>query len=439
MSTPSPSVSAPESACQTIDRAEHGISLRLVSANALKVVERLQGAGFQAYLVGGCIRDLLLDVRPKDFDVATSATPEEIRELFRNARLIGRRFRLAHVRFGREIIEVATFRGSGDSDSSDEDRVLERGRLTRDNVFGSEVEDAFRRDFTINALMYDPATETVRDHVGGYEDVRARRLRLIGDPRTRYREDPVRLLRAVRFMVKLDLAMEPETAGPIASMAALLDGIPPARLFDEILKLFMAGHAWPTYQALVRQSLWPQLFPGLFDNPAEPPKLVENALRNTDQRVAEGLPVTPGFLFAAFLWQRVREAAETLIEEGLPPVDALAAAGEDAIVAQAKKVALHRRFSTIAKEIWCMQPRFHKRRGQRALRLINERRFRAAYDFLLLRVAEEPELAELAQWWTDIQEVDHEQRMGMIRSAPGGGGGKKRRRRPRKRTPAGAS
>lgn len=425
-----------------VQRQEHGIQRRQFSANALKVIERLQQAGFQAYVVGGCIRDLLLDTRPKDFDVATSATPEEIRALFRNARLIGRRFRLAHVRFGREIIELATFRGSGDSDDVDSQRrvIEDGGRVTRDNVFGTEAEDARRRDFTINALMYDPATETIRDHVGGYDDVRQRRLRLIGDPVSRYREDPVRLLRAVRFMVKLDLTMEPGTGGPIVAMAPLLDDIPPARLFDEILKLFLAGHAWPTYQALVRQALWPQLFPGLFADPSEPPRLVEQALKNTDQRIAEGLPVTPGFLFAAFLWQRVKARADALVASGTAPVDALAEAGEEAIVAQARKVALHRRFSTIAKEIWCMQPRFERRRGQRAVRLINERRFRAAYDFLLLRVAEEPELAELAQWWTDIQAVDQEARMTMIQAAPdGGGGGKKRRRRPRKRKAPSAS
>ncbi|MGY6555409.1 MAG: polynucleotide adenylyltransferase PcnB [Wenzhouxiangella sp.] len=428
-----------EAAPLIVPRSEHGIQRRHISANALKVIDRLQQAGFHAYLVGGCIRDLLLDTRPKDFDVATNATPEEIRELFRNARLIGRRFRLAHVRFGREIIEVATFRGSGDADADngeDLDRVVvDGGRVTRDNVFGSEAEDARRRDFTINALMYDPSTETIRDHVDGYVDVRARRLRLIGDPVSRYREDPVRLLRAVRFMVKLKLNMEPQTAGPMVSMAPLLNDIPPSRLFDEILKLFLTGHAWPTYQALVRQALWPELFPNLFDDPAQPPKLVENALKNTDQRIAEELPVTPGFLFAAFLWQRVKARADELVAQGQAPVEALAEAGEDAIVAQARKVALHRRFSTIAKEIWCMQPRFEKRRGSRALKLINERRFRAAYDFLLLRVEEEPELAELAQWWTDIQAVDHEQRMGMIQAAPGGGGGggKKRRRRPRKR------
>ncbi len=425
-----------------VQREVHGIQRRHFSPNALKVIERLQQAGFQAYVVGGCVRDLLLNTRPKDFDVATSATPEEIRELFRNARLIGRRFRLAHVRFGREIIEVATFRGSGDGAATDEEgRVIEDGgRVTRDNVFGTEAEDAWRRDFTINALMYDPATETIRDHVNGYDDLRQRRLRLIGDPMARYREDPVRLLRAVRFVVKLDLSMDPETAAPIVSMAPLLDAIPPARLFDEILKLFLTGHAWPTYQALVRQALWPQLFPGLLAEPGRPPKLVEQALRNTDQRVAEGLPVTPGFLFAAFLWQRVKARSDDLMAAGAAPIDALAEAGEEAIIAQARKVALHRRFSAIAKEIWCMQPRFEKRRGQRALRLINERRFRAAYDFLLLRVAEEPELAELAQWWTEIQAGDPDQKMQMIQTAPGTAGtGKKRRRRPRKRKAPGTA
>lgn len=415
-----------------ISSQEHGIKPRLVSSHACKVVSRLQEGGFSAFIVGGSVRDLLLGVEPKDFDVATSATPEEVRKLFRNARLIGRRFRLAHVRFGREVIEVATFRG-GDEEDSEHREVEAGGRVVRDNVFGSEAEDAARRDFTINALMYDPATETIRDHVDGYEDVLQRRLRLIGDPVTRYREDPVRLLRAVRFQVKLGLSIEPQTAGPIVSMAPLLNDIPPARLFDEILKLFLAGHAWPTYQALVRQALWPELFPNLFKTPESPPPLVEQALKNTDERVATGLPVTPGFLFAAFLWDRVRSRAEELVGNGMAPVEALAEAGEEAIAAQARKVAIHRRFSSMAKEIWCMQPRFRKRRGKRPQRLVSERRFRAAYDFLLLRVLEEPELDELAQWWTDFQEGDGK----AVEATDNADGGKrKRRRRPRKRKAA---
>jgi poly(A) polymerase len=424
-----------------ISRQEHGIKPHLVSSNACKVVNRLQESGFAAFIVGGSVRDLLLGVEPKDFDVATSATPDEVRNLFRSARLIGRRFRLAHVRFGREVIEVATFRGSAEQDS--EHREVEAGgRVVRDNVFGSEAEDAERRDFTINALMYDPANETIRDHVGGYEDVRQRRLRLIGDPVIRYREDPVRLLRAVRFQVKLGLTLEPQTAGPMVSLAPLLNDIPPARLFDEILKLFLAGHAWPTYQALVRQALWPELFPDLFATPESPPPLVEQALKNTDERVAGGLPVTPGFLFAAFLWDRVRSRAEELTNDGMPPVEALAQAGEEAISAQARKVAIHRRFSSMAKEIWCMQPRFRKRRGKRPQRLVNERRFRAAYDFLLLRVLEEPELAELAQWWTEFQETDvgkpdsGSSGSGSDSFSPADNGKRKRRRRPRKRKAA---
>lgn len=415
-----------------INRQEHGIQSRQVSANAIKVVERLQQGGHLAFIVGGSIRDLLLGQDPKDFDVATSATPEQVRELFRNARLIGRRFRLAHVRFGREIIEVATFRGGADEDSEHRE-IEEGGRVIRDNVFGSEAEDAKRRDFTVNALMYDPVDETIRDHVDGYDDVLARRLRLIGDPVTRYREDPVRLLRAVRFMVKLNLAIEPHTAGPMVSLAPLLADIPPARLFDEILKLFLSGHAWPTYQALVRQALWDELFPGLFEDPSRPPTLVEQALKNTDQRVAEGLPVTPGFLFAAFLWPRVKQGAQALVEQGMPAVEALAEAGEEAIVFQARRVAIHRRFSGMAKEIWCLQPRFEKRQGKRVARLMNERRFRAAYDFLLLRVLEEPELTELAEWWTEIQQVDGQERTERIHAAAPG---KRRRRRPRKRKAA---
>lgn len=415
-----------------IPEQRHGIHPDHISGSARKVVERLQEAGYLAYIVGGSIRDLVLGQHPKDFDVATDATPEQVSAVFRNARLIGRRFRLAHVRFGREIIEVATFRGGGEGEE-DEHRELEQGRLVRDNVWGSEAEDARRRDFTVNALMYDPESATIRDYVGGYDDLLKRRLRLIGDPLTRYREDPVRLLRAVRFKVKLDLEIDPPTAGPIPEMAGLLHDIPPARLFDEIIKLFMGGRAWPTFQALVRFRLWEPLFPDLFDDPSNPPALVEQALRNTDQRVAEGLPVTPAFLFAAFLWRRAEQRAEALMADGdLPPVEALAAAGEEAFSAQAERVAIHRRFSSMAKEIWCLQPRFEKRRGKRALRLMGERRFRAAYDFLLLRAIENPELQELADWWTTIQEVDGDERWQMVQSAPGKGRGKGRRR-PRRR------
>ncbi|MFU8877382.1 MAG: polynucleotide adenylyltransferase PcnB [Wenzhouxiangellaceae bacterium] len=395
---------------------EHNIRRHGISRAALEVTDCLQRAGFKAYVVGGAPRDLLLGRKPKDFDIGTSATPEQVRDLFRRAQLIGRRFRLAHVRFGREVIEVATFRGTGEvGDRSVEDS----GRVLRDNVFGSEAEDAVRRDFTINALMYDPSRETLRDYTDGFADIAARRLRLIGDPETRYREDPVRMLRAMRFMSKLDLQLDPATEAPIRSLAPLLADIPPARLLDELLKLLLGGAAWEGFRTLVRFGLWQELFPGLLEDPENPPRLVEQAFRNTDQRVAEGKPVTPGFLFAALFWPRVVVDARDHVSAGTPPVEALAAAGDQAFAQYSDRVAIHRRFSTMAREIWMFQPRFEKRRGKRAMRLFNERRFRAAYDFLLLRAEENEQAAELAEWWTEVQQVDAEQRNRMIFDQPG--------------------
>lgn len=401
----------------------HGIARERISRNALKVTDRLQQAGFKAYVVGGAPRDLLLGVTPKDFDIGTDATPDQVRGLFRNARLIGRRFRLAHVRFGREIIEVATFRGTGEEGERD---VEEGGRVLRDNVFGSEAEDAIRRDFTVNALMYDPARETLRDYTGGFADVAARRLQLIGDPESRYREDPVRMLRAIRFKSKLDMAIAPESEAPIRELAPLLADIPPARLLDELMKLLLGGRAWPGFLSLVDYGLWDQLFPGLLPDPASPPHLVEQALKNTDERVAEDKPVTPGFLFAALFWPRVQARAGELTASGQAPVEALAAAGEEAFGRHSARVAIHRRFSTMAKEIWMFQPRFEKRRGKRALRLLGERRFRAAYDFLLLRADQDKSAAELAEWWTRVQGVDEAEREQMIF-------GKRAKSRPRTR------
>lgn len=396
---------------QEIPLSEHQVARDRISANALKVTDRLQRAGFKAYVVGGAPRDLLLGLKPKDFDVGTDATPEQVRELFRNARLIGRRFRLAHVRFGREIIEVATFRGTGDAG---ERSVEDNGRVLRDNVFGSEAEDAIRRDFTVNAMMYDPSTETIRDYTDGYADVAARTLRLIGDPEQRYREDPVRMLRAIRFKSKLDMTIDAPSEDPIPELASLLADIPPARLLDELLKLLLGGRAWEGFRTLVAYGLWQQLFPGLLESPGNPPSLVEQAFRNTDQRVAQGKPVTPGFLFAALFWPRVQQEAARLEDNGQPPVEALASAGEKAFSKYSSRVSIHRRFSTMAKEIWMFQPRFEKRRGKRAMRLLQERRFRAAYDFLLLRAEEDKGAAGLAEWWTEVQQVDDETRNQMI-------------------------
>ena len=396
---------------QEIPLSDHKVARDRISPNALKVTDRLQRAGFKAYVVGGAPRDLLLGFTPKDFDVGTDATPEQVRELFRNARLIGRRFRLAHVRFGREIIEVATFRGTGDTG---ERSVEDGGRVLRDNVFGSEAEDAIRRDFTINALMYDPSNETIRDYTDGYADVARRKLRLIGDPELRYREDPVRMMRAIRFKSKLGLEIDEPSETPISEMAPLLADIPPARLLDELLKMLLGGGAWDGFRTLVEYRLWHELFPGLLESPENPPRLIEQAFCNTDQRVAEDKPVTPGFLFAALFWPRAQAEARRREENGQPPVEALAAAGEKVFSKFTSRVSVHRRFSTMAKEIWMFQPRFDKRRGKRAMRLLQERRFRAAYDFLLLRADQDPAAAELAKWWTEVQEVDAETRNQMI-------------------------
>lgn len=406
------------------------------------MVERLQALGFEACIVGGCIRDLLLGKTPKDFDVATNATPEQIQDAFKSARLIGRRFRLAHVRFGPEVIEVATFRGEGEDEANAPNdrahakghralavRETDQGRLVRDNIYGSEAEDAMRRDFTINALMYDPNKEILKDYAGGYEDLKRRRLALIGEPVKRYREDPVRLLRAVRFKTKLGLSMDAETEAPIEAMAKLLQDIPPARLFDEILKLFLGGHAWKTYQCLVQYDLWDQLFPDLFSNPHNPPPMVEFGLKNTDARVQQGQPVTPGFLFAVFLWARVEARSDAMISKGHAPVNALGDAADQVLTQQAKTVAIHRRFSSMAREIWCMQPRFLKQSERRAERMINERRFRAAYDFLLLRVCQEPELEPVANWWTEIQTQ-------LPEPSPRPASAEKRRRPRRRRRPS---
>ncbi|MGB0513962.1 MAG: polynucleotide adenylyltransferase PcnB [Wenzhouxiangellaceae bacterium] len=394
-----------------IPASEHRIDRDRISRPALKVTDRLREAGFKAYIVGGAPRDLALGITPKDFDVGTDATPEQVRGLFRSARLIGRRFRLAHVRFGREIIEVATFRGTGEEG---ERSVEDSGRVLRDNVFGSEAEDAIRRDFTINALMYDPASGLIRDYTAGFEDLGRRRLRLIGDPERRYREDPVRMMRAIRFKTKLDLEIDPASEELIPRLAPLLADIPAARLLDELLKLLLGGRAWDGFRALIEYGLWEELFPGLLPDPARPPDIVEQAFRSTDQRVAEDKPVTPGFLFAALFWPRVEDEAQRRIEAGTPPVEALGEVGDKMFGLYTRRVSIHRRFSTMAREIWMFQPRFERRRGKRAMRLLQERRFRAAYDFLLLRGRTDEPARELGQWWTEVQEVDAETRDRMI-------------------------
>jgi poly(A) polymerase len=400
---------------QVIPRPEHNISRANISNAAVKVLYRLKDGGYQAYLVGGSVRDLLVDAHPKDFDISTDATPEQVRALFNNCRLIGRRFRLAHVRFGREIIEVATFRAPS-SEASDDHSVAEgSGRVLRDNVWGTFEDDVFRRDFTCNALYYDIRDFSIRDYVGGVQDIKDKKIRLMGEPEQRYREDPVRMLRAARFAAKLNFKIEPKTAAPIPELASLLENIPSARLFDEFGKMFQAGAALATWHQLQTLGLLEHLFPWtaewLAASSDEIPankrtKFIETALRNTDERVKQEKPITPMFLFAVFLWGPVRERADYYIQhEQMSEAQALVIASDEMAVTQNSRIAVPKRFSYPMREIMRMQPRFEKRRGKRAESLLGHKRFRAAYDLLLLRAELGEVDAELVQWWTDIQEL----------------------------------
>jgi poly(A) polymerase len=421
-----------------ITRSRHPISRASISPNALKVLYRLRDAGYQAHLVGGGVRDLLLGREPKDFDVATDAHPEDVRRLFRNCRLIGRRFRLAHVLFGREVIEVATFRALQEETDSDVGgrHVDAEGRIVRDNVYGLIEEDAFRRDFTVNALYYNIADFSVIDYAGGMGDLNAGMLRLIGDPDTRYREDPVRMLRAVRFATKLGFRLHPDTERPIQELAFLLGDIPAARLFDEMLKLFMGGHALANFEALRHYHLFEQLFPLTEQALAResehfPLTLISHGMENTDTRIAEDKPVTPAFLFAVFLWQPVRERAARLGAQGQHPAEALQHAGSQVIAEQARVMAMPRRFSLPMREIWMLQLRLDRKGGRRSIRVLGHPRFRAAYDFLLLRARAGEVQQEVAQWWTDFQEMhpqEREQEITADRPRP------RKRRRPRRKS-----
>jgi len=412
-----------------------------ISPNALKVLYRLKSAGYQAHLVGGGVRDLLLGREPKDFDVATDASPEEVRDVFRNSRLIGRRFRLAHVQFGREIIEVATFRAGQDEQLADQHQTDE-GRLLRDNVYGNIEQDALRRDFTVNALYYNIADFSIIDYAGGVEDLNNGVLRLLGDPETRYREDPVRMLRAVRFAAKLGFRVASETESPIRELAPLLSDVPAARLFEEMLKLFLGGSAVGSFEKLRQYGLFGQLFPDTDSCLAEldhefPLTLVLKGLENTDNRVREEKPVTPAFLFAVLLWEPVRRRAAELEAKGIVPFQSVQQAASEVVSRQLKRVSLPRRFSTPMQEIWAMQARFSQTRGKRPLKLLAHPRFRAAYDFLLLRAASGEADPELAAWWTEFQEGNAdappptESGSAVRRSRRGG------RRRRRKPAPAG--
>ncbi|WP_179401900.1 polynucleotide adenylyltransferase PcnB [Burkholderia guangdongensis] len=435
----------------------HGIDPALISRNAVRVTDTLQQAGFRAFIVGGAVRDLLLGIAPKDFDVATDATPTEVQRLFRRARVIGRRFQIVHVQFGQELIEVSTFRALVDAPPADAPketplggapaeppRRLKRdeldrrthavdasGRVLRDNVWGEQHEDAARRDFTINAMYYDPATQTVLDYHDGMADMRARLLRMIGDPVTRYREDPVRMLRVVRFAAKLGFDIEAHTREPIQALADLINNVPAARLFDEMLKLLLSGHALACLKQLRSEGLHHGLLP-LLDVVLEQPqgeKFITLALNNTDARVRAGKPVSPGFLFATLLWHDMRQRYEQYVAEGDIPVPALHRAMDDVLDMQTEKLAIHKRFSADMREIWGLQLRLEKRSGRGALRLLEHQRFRAGYDFLLLRCESGELEPDVGQWWTDFIEGDSAAREALLTQ----GGAKDKAPRKRRR------
>jgi len=400
-----------------VPRSEHNVSRANISPNALKVLYRLKSAGFEGFLVGGGVRDLLLDRHPKDFDVVTNADPDQIKDLFRNCRLIGRRFRLAHVRFGRDIVEVATFRATGAEPNDDDRAHSDSGRILRDNVYGTIGEDVWRRDFTVNALYYNITDFSIWDYVDGLADVRARTLRLIGDPEKRYREDPVRMLRAARFAAKLEFTLAPETAAPIASLGALLKDVPPARLFDELLKLFYSGHAVRSFDSLVQYDLLRYLFRDtgelLETNDREKiATFIRRGLANTDERIREDKPVTPMFLYALFLWFPIQALAKRLEGEGWNDGQAMLEASQRIVAAQ--QTGFPRRFSSPMKELLNMQWRFDQKHGARAARLLEHKRFRAAYDFLVLRASCGEVDQETVTWWTDIQALAPEEQSKLL-------------------------
>jgi poly(A) polymerase len=425
---------AKASKAHVIPFEQHKVEREGISYAARRVTDGLQAAGFQAYVVGGAVRDLLLDRHPKDFDVATDATPEEVKRVFRRARIIGRRFRLVHVIFGDETVEVSTFRRAIEAEDAQTDA---HGRILRDNEFGDQEQDAARRDFTANGLFYDPSSREIFDYHNGYADIRANTLRMIGDPEVRYREDPVRMLRAVRLSAKLGMKLDPATAAPIAKMKELLSNVPEARLFDEMLKLLLSGHALACIKKLRAMHLHHGMLP-MLDVILEQPmgeKFVMAALQNTDQRIADEKPTSPAFLFAALLWHEVLTVWNAKQAKGEKPIGALHEAMDEVLERQRAKLAIPRRYDTVMKEIWLLQPRFEQRGGQRPFRLLALPRFRAAYDFLLLRCESGEADKELGTWWDEFQHTNEDRRAEMLLSDSADP--KKKRRRNRKPKAAG--
>ena len=425
-----------------VPKKAHRIDPHLLSKNAVKVTHTLQQAGYEAFIVGGAVRDLALGISPKDFDVATNATPDQVQRLFRKARLIGRRFQIVHVTFfGKghpEIIEVSTFRALLDNAG---DHVAESGRILRDNVWGSQGEDAARRDFTINAMYYDPSSETVLDYHGGMADMQKKTLRMIGDPAKRYREDPVRMLRAVRFAAKTGFELDTATRAPIAKLGELLNDVPSARLFDEILKLLMSGYSWAAIQGLKDAGLHHGLLP-LLDHildKGEDSKgandFVKLALANTDERIQSGKSVSAGFLFATLLWPDLLSNWKANSNKGMANIPALHDAMDDTIATQSSGMTIQRRFESDMREIWSMQPRFERRVGRYPYRLIESPRFRAGYDFMLLRCATGELNSAIGQWWTDFIAADptgQDELMASVKNETGNSPSPAKRRRRKK-------
>ncbi len=423
--------SGKSSKARIIAEKDHGISQQHISKNALKVLHHLNQSGYEAFLVGGGVRDLILGLRPKDFDIATNATPEQVRSLFRNSRIIGRRFRLVHVIYGREILEVATFRANqtdltNQNQPSKSRQCPDSGMITRDNIFGTIDEDAVRRDFTVNALYYNIADNSVVDFLGGIEDLKKRQMNIIGDATTRYREDPVRMLRAVRLSTKLGLTLSAETSKPFAKLAVLLEKVSNARLWDESLKLFLHGHAQQTWHKLVETRLANSLFPQTMQalqtsaekqvhSSSEFRRFLEQAFASTDNRIHQGKPVTPAFLFAVWLWLPLLNKQQQLVKKGLSPGEAFNKAASHVLSLSHKQIALPKRFSIVIREIWHLQNLLPKRFGKRAEKVFSHPRFRAAYDFLILRAMPNSEEEALGKWWTEYQDVNFEQRLNMVK------------------------
>jgi len=418
--------------------AEHSIDPDSISSSAVAVTRALQDAGFDAWLVGGCVRDLLLGLSPKDYDVATDATPVEIRAIFRRSRIIGRRFQIVHVRMGRELIEVTTYRKPPNSGSSSS--RSDNGRILDDNEWGDLHSDCLRRDFTVNALYYDPGSDEGYDQVDGLVDLEDRIIRMIGNPKVRFSEDPVRILRAIRFMAKLGFTLEEQTDIALIASKHLLTGVPAARLYDEVLKLFHHGNGETTGQLMSQYGVFPLLFPMLaddLDKPFELPELICNGLRNTDLRIRANKPVIPAFLFAVCLWQPTKSKIEQLCAEGCPVIPAIHQAAESVFAHVCETVAIPRRVWSIVQEIWELEYRLRDRRPKFIGKILENRRFRAAYDFLELRSrsGEAGADAELVKWWETIQNVDEAEKQKMIESLRGQSsrkpGGNRRRRRPK--------